>query len=259
MTAAGSGLTGAIDGPVAILTLDRPERRNALSDATMRALADAFKALAQNNDVRVLILTAAGDKAFSAGVDLAAFAARRPSGPDDDWYALSNFFGTTYPKPIIAAVNGTAVAGGLELVLACDIIVAAEHAEFGIPEVKRGLIAAGGGTDLPRRLPLAIALELGLTGERINATRAYELGLVNHVLPAAEVLPEAIRLARLIADNGPLAVALTKDLMYATIDLDRSAIRELAQQTGQRINASDDALEGASAFVEKRSPRWTGH
>ena len=169
---------------VALLTIDRPERRNALDDVAMRALADAFDDFADDDAVRVVVLTATGDKAFSAGVDLAAFAARLPTGPDDDWYALGRFLGSVYPKPIVAAVNGVAVAGGLEILLACDVIVAAEHASFGIPEVKRGLIAAGGGTDLPRRIPLGVALELGLTGERIDAARAYAIGLVNHVCPA---------------------------------------------------------------------------
>jgi enoyl-CoA hydratase len=224
----------------------------------MRALADTFDRLAADDQVRAVVLTARGDKAFCAGVDLGAFAARLPTGPDDDWYALSSFLRSVYPKPIVAAVNGVAVAAGLELLLACDIIVAADHASFGIPEVKRGLIAAGGGTDLPRRLPLAVALEMGLTGERISATRAYELGLINHVLPAADVLAEAIRLAKLVAANGPLALRRTKELMYATQDLDRAAIRSRAEAAGIEINASADALEGATAFMQKRAPKWTG-
>jgi enoyl-CoA hydratase len=247
-----------IEDGVARLTLDREPQRNALDDVTMRALADTFDRLAADDQVRAIVLTARGDKAFCAGVDLGAFAARLPTGPDDDWYALSSFLSTVYPKPIVAAVNGVAVAAGLELLLACDIIVAADHASFGIPEVKRGLIAAGGGTDLPRRLPLAVALEMGLTGERITSTRAHELGLINHVLPAAEVLAEAIRLAKLVAANGPLALRLTKELMYATQDLDRAAIRARAEAAGGQINASSDALEGATAFMEKRSPNWTG-
>jgi enoyl-CoA hydratase len=247
-----------LDDEVALLTLDREPQRNALDDLTMRALADTFDRFAADDRVRAIVLTARGEKAFCAGVDLGAFAARLPSGPDDDWYALSSFLSTVYPKPIVAAVNGVAVAAGLELLLACDIIIAADHASFGIPEVKRGLIAAGGGTDLPRRLPLAVALEMGLTGERISATRAHELGLINHVLPAAEVLAEAIRLAKLVAANGPLALRLTKELMYATQDLDRAAIRSRAQAAGHQINASADALEGATAFMEKRTPTWTG-
>ncbi len=248
-----------IDDGIAILTLDRPAQRNALDDVTMRALADAFARLEQDDTVRALVLTATGDKAFSAGVDLGAFAARLPTGPDSDWYSLRPFLSTVYPKPIVAAVNGVAVAAGLELLLSCDVIVAAEHASFGIPEVKRGLIAAGGGTDLPRRLPLAIALEMGLTGERIDAARAYAVGLINHIRPADEVLPEAIRIARLIAANGPLALRLTKELMYATQDLDRSTIRARTGEAGHRINTSDDAREGATAFMEKRAPKWTGH
>jgi enoyl-CoA hydratase len=252
------GLTVTVSEGVALLTIDRQERRNALDDVTMRALADTFTVLARDDAVRAVVLTGAGDKAFSAGVDLAAFAARPPAGPDDDWYALGPLLASVYAKPIVAAVNGVAVAAGLELVLACDVIVAAEHASFGIPEVKRGLIAAGGGTDLPRRLPLSVALEMGLTGDRIDAQRAWALGLVNRVLPGPEVLPEAIRLARAIAANAPLALRLTKELMYASLDLDRAASRARAQEAGYTVNASNDAREGATAFVQKRSPRWTG-
>ncbi len=251
-------LSVEIADAIAVLTLDRPAQRNALDDVTMRLLANTLAELAENDQVRAVVLTATGDKVFCAGVDLGAFAARMPSGPDDDWYALGPFLRSVYPKPVVAAVNGIAVAAGLELLLSCDVIVAAEHASFGIPEVKRGLIAAGGGTDLPRRLPLAIALEMGLTGERIDAARAYNLGLINRVLPAAEVLPEAIRVAKLIAANGPLALRLTKELMYATQDLDRDAIRTRTEAAGHQINASADALEGATAFMEKREPKWTG-
>jgi enoyl-CoA hydratase len=218
------GLTVTVSEGVALLTIDRQERRNALDDVTMRALADTFTVLARDDAVRAVVLTGAGDKAFSAGVDLAAFAARPPAGPDDDWYALGPLLASVYAKPIVAAVNGVAVAAGLELVLACDVIVAAEHASSGIPEVKRGLIAAGGGT----------------------------------VLPGPEVLPEAIRLARAIAANAPLALRLTKELMYASLDLDRAASRARAQEAGYTVNASNDAREGATAFVQKRSPRWTG-
>ncbi|MGN6609660.1 MAG: enoyl-CoA hydratase-related protein [Jatrophihabitans sp.] len=246
------------DGGVAVLTIDRPERRNALDDRTMRGLADAFAGFRDDDAVQAVVLTGAGDKAFSSGVDLAAFAERPPTDADSDWYALRDFLGSVYPKPIVAAVNGVAVAAGLELLLACDVIVAAEHASFGIPEVKRGLIAAGGGTDLPRRLPLAVALEVGLTGERIDAGRAHQLGLVNHLRPSDDVLPEAIRVARLIAANAPLSLRLTKELMYASLDLDRAASLARAHEAGLRINASADAHEGAVAFVERRAPRWTG-
>lgn len=248
-----------IDEGVAVLTLNRPERRNALDDTTMRALADTLAALESDPTVAAVVLTGTGDKAFCAGVDLAAFAARPPTGPDDDWYSLGAFLREVYPKPVVAAVNGTAVAAGLELLLSCDVIVAADHAQFGIPEVKRGLIAAGGGTDLPRRLPLAIALEMGLTGEPITADRAQSLGLINHLLPAGQVMAEALRLARLMAANGPLAVRRTKELMYATQDLDRATIRARTEAVAQEINASDDAREGPLAFVEKRAPQWSGH
>jgi enoyl-CoA hydratase len=253
-----SVLVEILDG-VGVITIDREAQRNALDDVAMRSLADSLSSLREDPQVRALVLTARGDKAFCAGVDLGALAQRRPDGPTDDWYALTPFLREVYPKPIIAAVNGVAVAAGLELLLACDIIIAAEHASFGIPEVKRGLIAAGGGTDLPRRLPLGVALEMGLTGERISAERAYALGLVNSVRPAADVLPAALRMAQLVAANAPMALRLTKELMYATQDLDRAAIRERAELAGHQAISSDDALEGATAFIEKRTPVWTGH
>jgi enoyl-CoA hydratase len=164
----------------------------------------------------------------------------------------------TYPKPVVAAVSGYAVGGGFELVLACDVVVAAEHSQLGLPEAKRGLLAGAGSTDLPRRIPLNVALEMGLTGDRISAQRAYELGLVNAVHPQETVRAEARALAHRIAANGPLSLRLTKELMYATLDVDRATMRARADAAGELVNASEDAVEGPLAFVEKRAPRWTG-
>jgi enoyl-CoA hydratase len=167
--------------------------------------------------------------------------------------------GRTYPKPLIAAVNGPAVAGGFELVLACDIVVAAEHATFGLPEVKRGLVAAGGGAILlPGRLPLAVALEFGLTGDAIDAARAYNLGLVNRVVPTDQVLETALALAEVIVANGPLAVRVTKQLMLEAAGGNDAALRQRANELVAPVFASVDAREGATAFAEKRPPRWTG-
>ena len=155
-------------------------------------------------------------------------------------------------------VNGTAVAGGFELVMACDVAVAADHALFGIPEVKRGLFAAGGGATLPARIPLAIALELGLTGDFINAQRAWQLGLVNRVLPAAKVLPAALELANRIPANGPLAVAATKAMMRTVAQRGvQAGLCDDRRAQGAGLH-SEDALEGARAFAEKRPPHWTG-
>jgi enoyl-CoA hydratase len=174
---------------------------------------------------------------------------------DESRPGLEVFTGRVYPKPIIAAVNGTAVAGGFELVLACDLAVVADHAKFGLPEVKRGLVAAGGGTNLPRRIPLALALELALTGETFDAARALELGLVNRVVPGDRVLDEALALAGLIARNGPLALRVTKELMLAQA---QGAGRDEIGAATAGVFASADAKEGATAFAEKREPRWTG-
>jgi enoyl-CoA hydratase len=185
-------------------------------------------------------------------MDLKAFLA---GGMEVDGPGLDVLTARVYPKPVVAAINGTAVGGGLELALACDLLVASEKAKFGLPEVSRGLIAAGGGTRLPRRIPLAHALELGLTGEPVGAERVREMGLVNRVVPAAEVLPTALTLAERIATNGPLALRVTKELMYAEIgDPDREALAAAVKP----VFDSDDAREGARAFAEKRAPRWTG-
>ena len=160
--------------------------------------------------------------------------------------------------PIVGAANATAVAGGFELLLGCDVVVASDAASFGQPEVKRGLFAAGGGVFLSTRIPLAVALELTLTGDPIDAQRAYELGLVNQVVPAGEVLDAAVALAERIARNGPLALQATKQLVRtASTDLEKA--RTLAVEWQPKVFGSDDAKEGATAFIEKRDPVWTGH
>jgi enoyl-CoA hydratase len=239
---------------VTVVTINRPEARNALDAETMAGIGEALVAAEDDTEVRAIVLTGAGDRAFCAGMDLRAFAAGG-AVIDESRPGLEVFTGRVYPKPIIAAVNGTAVAGGFELVLACDLAVVADHAKFGLPEVKRGLVAAGGGTNLPRRIPLALALELALTGETFDASRALELGLVNRVVPGDRVLDEALALAGLIARNGPLALRVTKELMLAQAQ--GAGRDEIAAATGG-VFASADAKEGATAFAEKREPRWTG-
>jgi enoyl-CoA hydratase len=246
-------------GHVEILTINRPEARNAINGAVSLAMSAAMDELGDDADCWVVVITGSGDKAFSAGMDLKAFSTGEGGAIMG---ATGGFGGLTeraFHKPLIAAVNGSALAGGLEIMLSCDLVVAADHAMFGIPEAKRGLIAGAGGLlRLPKRLPIAIAYELAMTGDPMNAQRAYDLGLVNKVVPGASVLPEALALAERIAANAPLAVRYSKSVMK------RAA--ELSEAEGWKINAeavgvvfsSADAMEGPVAFAEKREPRWQG-
>lgn len=234
-----------------LVTINRPEAGNALNPAVGQGLVDAMNEAATNPEVRTVIVTGAGEKVFCAGMDLKAFAA----GEDMSAVGKGLSMLSSCPKPVIAAVNGHAVAGGFEVMMRCDLVVAADHARFGIPEVKRGLVAAGGGTRLPRRIPLAVALELGLTGETVTAVRALELGIINRVVPAADVLDGALALAALINANGPMAVQATKRLMLEEVGPDNAAhIGEVVAP----VFASEDAREGATAFAQKRAPIWKG-
>jgi enoyl-CoA hydratase/carnithine racemase len=245
-----SVLTDLHDG-VLVVTINRPEAGNSLNPAVGQGLVDALRDAAANPDIRSVIVTGAGEKIFCAGMDLKAFAA----GEDMTAVGEGTRLLSECPKPVIAAVNGTAVAGGFEVMMKADLVVAADHARFGIPEVKRGLVAAGGGTRLPGRIPLQVALEMGLTGETITAQRALELGLINRVVPAADVLDAAYALAELINANGPLAVQATKRLMREEVGADNSDhVREITAP----VFASEDAREGAIAFAEKRTPNWKG-
>ena len=240
-----------ITAGVMVITLNRPEAANALNPAIGAGLVSALTTAAGDPEVRTVIVTGAGEKIFCAGMDLKAFAA----GEDMALVGQSMRLLSACPKPVIAAVNGTAVAGGFEVVLRCDLVVAADHATFGIPEVKRGLVAAGGGTRLPKRIPLQVALEMGLTGEPISAARALELGLINRVVPAAQVMDAALALAAAITKNGPLAVQATKQLMLEEVGPDNSAH---VSAVVAPVFASADAREGATAFAQKRPPIWTG-
>jgi enoyl-CoA hydratase len=249
------------EGGVEILTLNRPDQRNALNPELIAQLSAALADVRSDDDVRVVVLTGAGDRAFCAGMDLKAFAAQGDGAPLRDLEKTADFTALQrgeFPKPVVGAINGTAVAGGLELVMACDLAVAAEHAKLGIPEVKRGLFAAGGGVTLPARMPMSIALELGLTGELIDAQRALELGLVNRVRPAGDVLTCALELAERIAANGPLAVAATKAIMRAVAQRGVQSAYGMIDDLRDQVFTSHDALEGARAFAEKRPPQWTG-
>jgi enoyl-CoA hydratase len=224
----------------------------------MIGLGDALDTAAADDDVKVVILTGAGDRVFCAGLDLRAFAEGGVEISDEVTAGFRRLFRSRYPKPLIAAANGTVVAGGFEVLLRCDLVVAAEHIEFGLPEVQRGLVAGAGVTILPRRIPMPVVLELGLVGSRISAQRALELGLVNRVVPRGEAVAEALVLAEAIAANGPLAVRLTKQLAYAQEDEVSPELWAKIDEVTQTVMSSDDAKEGARAFVEKRPPNWTG-
>jgi enoyl-CoA hydratase len=231
------------DDAVLTVTMNRPDRRNALNPAMMAALTEVLKAAEADPDVRCVVLAGNGP-VFCAGLDLKEF------GEGADFRGLRWFYRGSISTPIVAAVQGAALGGGFEVVLACDLVVSAQGTKLGIPEVTRGLFASGGGITLAWRIPLVHALELGLTGEIVTAEQALAMGLVNRVLPTEEVLPTAKALATRIASNGPLGVAATKKMM-----------RERRWPEPAEIDAvfeSEDAQEGARAFVERRAPVWRG-
>ncbi|MCW3843590.1 enoyl-CoA hydratase-related protein [Micromonospora yasonensis] len=240
-------------GHVTVLTIDRPAVRNCLDHATLSALTAGLTEAATDPEVRAVVLTATGERAFSAGLDLKAVAA---AGMPDPTTSPLHLLRDGYPLPVIAAVNGAAVGGGFELALACDLRVAAEHAYFALPEVSLGIAATEGGTELPQRIPLAVALEIGLGGEPLTAARAYELGLVNRVVPAAELRSAALALAGRIATHSPAAVRATKELMYRSFSADPAHLRAQNRAATVALLAGPDAAEGMAAFAEKRAPRW---
>jgi enoyl-CoA hydratase/carnithine racemase len=245
-------------GHVLVARLNRPEARNALSPALIQALGAALVTGETDPDVRAVVLTGTGDRAFCAGMDLRAFAGGDfaiEGGPELE--AFQRLTRGEIEVPLVGAANASAVAGGLELLLGCDIIVVAEGANLGLPEVKRGLFAGGGGTFIGTRVPLGIALELTLTGDPIDADRALALGLANAVVPADEVLPVALAYAERIAANGPLAVRATKELVRLGVT-DAAGAWERLREWQPKVFGSEDAKEGALAFIEKRSPAWQG-
>jgi enoyl-CoA hydratase len=240
-----------ITNNVLVVTLNRPEAGNALNGALSEGLSNALSDAEQNPEVRAIVITGAGEKIFCAGMDLKAFAA----GEDIAKIGLGFAALRKCKKPLIAAVNGHALAGGFEVVLMCDLVVSVDTARFGIPEVKRGLFAAGGGVRLPARIPLAVAMEMGLTGDPISADRAKELGLINEVVPAAGLRDAALALAGRVSANGPLAVQATKQLMLDEIGAGNPALMGELQKA---VFSSEDAKEGATAFAQKRAPEWKG-
>jgi enoyl-CoA hydratase len=245
-------LISVADGVIEV-TINRPEARNAMTKAVAEGVAAAMDRLEAEGDLRCGILTGAGGT-FCSGMDLKGFLkGEMPTAGERGFGGLTSW---TPKKPVIAAVDGYALAGGMELALACDLIVANQGAKFGIPEVKRGLVAAGGGVvQLPRLLPRPLAMEMALTGDPITAQRAYDLGLVNRLTngPAIEA---ARALARTIAENGPLAVAASKGIVRDSWTWPDAEI--MSRQTAYigHVFTSEDAREGARAFAEKRKPNW---
>ncbi len=241
---------------VLIITINRPEQRNAVNGAVAEGIAHALDALDGDDELALGVITGAG-KGFCAGMDLKAFVTgERP------WFGDRGFAGITQraaAKPLIAAIEGFAVAGGLEVALACDLIVAARGAKLGVPEVKRSLVAAGGGLlRLPRLLPRSVAMEMALTGDPILAERAYELGMVNRLSTPGEALSAALELAAAIAVNAPLALAGSKRILNESLDWPDAEFFERQQAISGPIFDSEDAREGATAFAEKRAPAWKG-
>ena len=243
-------------GRVLLITINRPDQRNAVNAAVATGIATALDQLDGDAGLSLGVITGAG-KGFSAGMDLKAFVTgERPYSGDRGFAGIVQ---RPSEKPLIAAIEGFAVAGGLEIALACDLIVASRGARLGIPEVKRSLVAAGGALlRLPRTLPRNVAMELALTGDPIDAERAYELGLVNRLSEPGKASATALELAEAIAANGPLALAATKRVMVASADWPDSEFFERQGEIVGPVMTSEDAREGATAFAEKRAPAWKG-
>jgi enoyl-CoA hydratase/carnithine racemase len=243
-------------GHIALLTLNRPEARNAISPEVSQAMAGLLDAIEADDDLRAVVLTGAGE-VFSAGADLKVVAQGHGMDIARGKGGFAGIVNRDFPKPVIAAVNGPALAGGFEIVLSCDLVVAADTARFGIPEVQRGLMAAAGGLiRLPKRVPLAIALELAMTGDPIDAQRALALGLVNRVVPAGEVLDAACAIADRIGENSPIAVRLSRQLVREAAEMPEADGWQRTNELAVQVFASGDAVEGATAFAEKRKPVW---
>ena len=249
-------------GAVAVLTLARPESMNAINMQMRRELREALDAIRRDTTLSVVILTGSGDKAFSAGMDLREFAKLNADMPVSEMkrYRWEQGEGiATFDKPIIAAVNGMAIGGGVELALQCDMIFAATGASFAFAEVKRGLMPGNGGTQrLPRRIGSARALEMILTGRSVAADEALTMGLVDYVVPAEQLLDRTIALAQQMAANAPVAVRSAKAAIHRGADLSLADGLRLEQDVASFLYTTDDAAEGPKAFLEKRTPVWKG-
>jgi enoyl-CoA hydratase len=243
-------------GPVLLITLNRPDARNAVNAALAEQLAAALESLDADDSLRVGVLYGAG-KGFSAGMDLKAFVAGE--SPHVEGRGFAGITRRAADKPLIAAIEGFAVAGGLEIALSCDLIVAARDARLGIAEVKRGLVAAAGALfRLPQRIPYTAAMELALTGEFIDGARAYELGLINRATEPGAALDTALELADTIGQNAPLALVASKKIVSRASGWDEDEAWEHSDEIAGPVMSSEDAREGATAFAEKRPPEWQG-
>ncbi|MGQ9532362.1 MAG: enoyl-CoA hydratase-related protein [Desulfotomaculales bacterium] len=249
------------DGPVAVLTINRPKVLNALNGETVRELGEAIEQLERDNEVAVIIITGAGDRAFVAGADIAFMQNLTPMEAREfaimGQRVLSRI--ENLSKPVIAAVNGFALGGGCELAMACDIRVASEKAKFGQPEVNLGIMAGFGGTQrLPRLVNMGLAKEILFTADMIDAERAKAIGLVNHVVPAEQLLDFCKDMARRIASRGPVAVRLTKEAVNGGTQMDLDRALALEADLFALTFTTRDREEGIAAFLEKRKPQFTG-
>jgi enoyl-CoA hydratase len=244
-------------GQIVVLRLNRPEARNALNGALLAGIGAAVVEAESDPEIRAVVITGTGDRAFCAGMDLQAFAGGDEADIGAAMADYNRLLRGEVSVPVIGAVNASAVGGGLELLLGCDLIVASNEARFGFPEVKRGFFPAGGGTFIGTRIPLGIALELTLTGELIDAARAYDIGLVNAVVAPDEVMATAVRFAERIAECAPLGLAASKELVRLGVS-DAALASQRLEHWQNVVFQSEDAKEGARAFVEKRKPVWRG-
>jgi enoyl-CoA hydratase len=256
---------------IAYMTLNRPQVHNSINPELMVQLAEAWERVNADDDIRIAIVTGAGDKAFCAGADLGRLipltTGARPAEDEWDEKILANkhyagaalLRGYDVYKPVIAAVNGFCIAGGMELMLATDMRVAAEHSSFGLQEAKWALIPAGGSLPrLPRQMPFCEAMEILLTGNRIDAEKAWRLGLINYVVPAAQVMAKAEELATTIVANGPLAVRKIKEAVLRCSGRPLDEGFKIENEIAREVFSSEDAREGPRAFMEKRKPTYTG-
>ena len=260
MEGACAGIRWETTGRTLVLTIDRQDRRNALDPDAHHQLADLFDAFAESDAHLVAIVTGAGDRAFCAGSDLSVAASlERVNLPSTGFAGLAERFDLT--KPVIAAVNGDAIGGGMEIVLACDLCVAVPAARFALPEPRVGLVASGGLHRLARQMPQKWAMEFALTGRMFSAEEAAAMGVVNRIAPvgAGGALAMAREMAEMICGNAPLAVQATKEMMIGGLDLpDLQAAYEARYPTFDVMLESEDAVEGRAAFLQKRQPRWQG-
>ncbi|MGB1907560.1 MAG: crotonase/enoyl-CoA hydratase family protein [Spongiibacter sp.] len=245
-----------VEDGVMVVTINRPKAKNSVNRAVAEGIAAAMDELDSNDEIRAAILTGA-DNTFCSGMDLKAFVTGEL--PVIKGRGFAGLVEALPKKPLIAAVEGYALAGGFEIAIACDLVVVADNSKFGIPEAKRGLVAGAGGLmRLPRQIAPRVAMELALTGDFIDAARAYELGLVNRVVEPGATLAEAKALAAKIAANGPMAVIASKQIIHESQDWTNDNMYANQSQIADPVFASQDAIEGATAFAEKRAPNWQG-